>query len=42
MVYDPVQACYGATDIVFQHFFRTSPGGTSPTAALETVTPVVR
>ncbi len=21
MVYDPVQACYGATDIVFQHFF---------------------
>ncbi len=24
MVYDPVQACYGATDIVFQQFFRTA------------------
>lgn len=25
MVYDPVQACYGATDIVFQQFFRVTP-----------------
>ncbi|TVQ24460.1 MAG: ROK family transcriptional regulator [Spirochaetaceae bacterium] len=25
-VYDPVQACYGATDIVFRHFFRVTPG----------------
>ncbi|TVR89302.1 MAG: ROK family transcriptional regulator [Spirochaetaceae bacterium] len=25
MVYDPVQACYGATDIVFQRFFRVTP-----------------
>lgn len=27
MVYDPVQACYGATDIVFQRFFRVTPAG---------------
>ncbi len=26
MVYDPVQACYGATDLVFRHFFRVTPG----------------
>ncbi|POR00958.1 transcriptional regulator [Alkalispirochaeta sphaeroplastigenens] len=26
LVYDPVQACYGATDIVFQQFFRVVPG----------------
>ncbi len=26
MVYDPVQACYGATDMVFQQFFRLSSG----------------
>ncbi len=25
MVYDPVQACYGATDIVFQQFFSGAP-----------------
>ncbi|TVR71358.1 MAG: ROK family transcriptional regulator [Spirochaetaceae bacterium] len=31
MVYDPVQACYGATDLVFQQFFRPTPG-TEPAA----------
>lgn len=25
MVYDPVQACYGATDLVFRYFFAASP-----------------
>jgi predicted NBD/HSP70 family sugar kinase len=25
LVYDPVQACYGATDMVFKQFFRLSP-----------------
>lgn len=27
LVYDPVQACYGATDMVFKQFFRLSPSG---------------
>jgi predicted NBD/HSP70 family sugar kinase len=26
LVYDPVQACYGATDMVFKQFFRLIPG----------------
>lgn len=34
MVYDPVQACYGATDIVFQQFFRVTPTGTGDPPAL--------
>ena len=27
MVYDPVQACYGATDLVFQRFFNLAASG---------------
>lgn len=30
LVYDPVQACFGATDIVFQEFFRSTPAGAAP------------
>lgn len=29
-VYDPVQACYGATDLVFAHFFLRSPDRLQP------------
>jgi len=29
LVYDPVQACYGATDIVFKEYFNVKPGRTT-------------